>query len=248
MLRYYPMDHAFVLAFGLIIGSFANVCVWRLPRGESLVSPPSHCPFCGTRIGVRDNIPLISFIILKARCRICRHPISWRYPIVEAATGILALASHFRFGLSQAGLEVFLLSVLFLILLATDLETRLLPDSLTVGGLVLPLGFPLLAGMEPEPLDLLLGAAVGSALFLFILLIHFHARGYYGMGYGDVKLMALSGACFGFPGFFKPLIASCVLALAVSVPFILAKGKSWKYPIPFGAFLAGGSLIWLFIK
>ena len=242
------MDYALVLAFGLIWGSFANVCIWRLPRGESLVFPSSHCPACGAGIRPWDNIPLLSFLILKGRCRACGHPISPRYPAVEAAAGLIALACYLRFGLSQAGVEAFLLGGLFLILGVTDLETRILPDSLTVGGLAIPLGFSLLLRTEPEPLDLLLGAAVGSALLLFILLIHFHARGYYGMGYGDVKLMALSGACFGFPGFFKPLIASCLLALAVSVPFILVKGKSWTYPIPFGTFLAGGSLFWMFMR
>jgi len=240
------MDYLLVTAFGLILGSFANVCIWRLPRNESVVFPPSHCPFCGVRIRPFDNIPILSYMILRGRCRSCGHVIPWKYPAVEAAMGLAALGAYFAYGFTAAGVESLLLAFLFLVMGVTDLETRILPDTFTVGGLAIPLGFALFAGLEPQPLDLLLGGALASALLLFVLLIHFHARGYYGMGYGDVKLMALAGVCFGFPGFFKPLIASCLLALAVSIPFILWKGKGWKYPIPYGTFLCAACLAGLY--
>jgi len=240
------MDYAIVFAFGLIFGSFANVCIWRLPRNESIVFPASRCPKCGARISPLDNIPLLSYLMLRGRCRSCANPISWRYPAVEAAMGLIAAGAYRRFGPTLAAGETFLLGFVFLVLLVSDLETRILPDTFSLGGMAIPLAFSILAGVEPQPLDRLLGGALASALVLFVLLAHFHLRGYYGMGYGDVKLMALAGMCFGFPGFFKPLIGSCLLALAVSVPFILLGRKGWKYPVPFGAFLGAGCLAGLF--
>ena len=240
------MEIAFAALFGLIVGSFGNVCVHRLPRGKSIVFPASHCPACGARIRPLDNIPLLSWIALGGKCRACRAPIPWRYPLLEALSGAAAAAAVWRWGPAVPAVMGFILAFIFLLLLFTDLETRLLPDTLTLGGIAVPLAFGLFAGTEPVPMDALLGAAAGSGLLLFVLLAHYHVRGYYGMGFGDVKLMAMIGACFGFPGMLYPLIGSCLLALLVAVPFILWRGKSWQYPIPFGTFLCAASALYLF--
>jgi leader peptidase (prepilin peptidase)/N-methyltransferase len=240
------MEIAFAALFGLILGSFGNVCVHRLPRGQSLVHPASHCPKCGARVRPLDNIPVLSWLALGGKCRACRAPIPWRYPLLEALSGAAAAAAMGKWGLSAQGALGFAAAFVFLVLLFTDLETRLLPDTLTLGGAALPLAFGLLAGSDPVPFDALLGAAAGSGLLLFVLLLHYHVRGYYGMGFGDVKLMAMTGACFGFPGMIYPLIGSCLLALLVAVPFILARGKSWQYPVPYGTFLCAASALYLF--
>ena len=240
------MDIALAALFGLIVGSFGNVCVHRLPRGKSLIFPASHCPGCGVRIRPLDNIPLLSWLALGGKCRACKTSIPWRYPLLEALSGAAAAAAVWKWGVTAPAALGFLAAFVFLVLLFTDLETRLLPDTLTLGGTALPLAFGLLGGTEPVPFDALLGAAAGSGLLLFVLLLHYHVRGYYGMGFGDVKLMAMIGACFGFPGMIYPLLGSCLLALLVAVPFILAKGKTWHYPIPFGTFLCAASALYLF--
>lgn len=240
------MEIAFAALFGLILGSFGNVCVHRLPRGKSLAYPPSHCPKCNARIRALDNIPVLSWLALGGRCRSCKAPIPWRYPLLEALSGAAAAAAAWKWGVSAPAALGFAAAFVFLVLLFTDLETRLLPDTFTLGGTALPLAFGLLGGTEPAPFDALLGAAAGSGLLLFVLLLHYHVRGYYGMGFGDVKLMAMIGACFGFPGMIYPLVGSCLIALLVAVPFILVKGKSWQYPIPFGTFLCAASALYLF--
>jgi leader peptidase (prepilin peptidase) / N-methyltransferase len=215
-----PVIASGVFAFGLVFGSFLNVCIYRLPRGLSVVAPRSACPNCGKPIAFYDNIPLLSWIILGARCRGCKARISARYAAVELLTAGLFLLCYWHFGLSLAMLKCTVLAFLLLGLIFTDAETHLLPDKMTLPGLALGLGFSLivpvsdlasliLPGVINMPLssdlswrlfsllDSLLGAAIGAGFLYGAGVVYLRWRGVEGMGFGDVKLMAMIGSFLG---------------------------------------------------
>jgi leader peptidase (prepilin peptidase)/N-methyltransferase len=217
-----------VFAYGLLFGSFLNVCIYRLPRGKSVVTPRSACPHCGTMIPLYHNLPVVSWLILRGKCRACHQPISPRYMVVEILTGLLFLGCYLHFGLTLAMLKCVVLGFLLLGLIFTDAETKLLPDALTLPGLVLGIGFSLIVpvndlasrimpGLVSPAMrsamrsattgeiswrlwsvsDSLLGAAVGASFLYGAAAIYLRARGVEGMGFGDVKLMAMIGAFLG---------------------------------------------------
>ena len=217
------MDLFFAIAafvFGLLFGSFLNVCIYRLPRGRSVVSPGSACPGCEKPIAFYDNVPVLSWLILRGRCRRCKARISPRYMIVELLTAFLFLACFQRFGLTLATLKYCVFGFLLLGLIFTDAETKLLPDKLTLPGIVLGLIFSwfvpvndllarLLPGLFSLPLnsssswhilslaDSLLGAIVGASFIYGAGAIYLKVRHVEGMGFGDVKLMGMIGAFLG---------------------------------------------------
>jgi len=246
MLSYYCMDYAIVFILGLIWGSFANVCIWRIPQGISIISPRSHCPKCKEAIPFYDNIPIISFILLKGKCRKCGEKISIIYPLVEFLTGILALLSYLKGGFSPLSIYYFLLSFLFLLLFFMDLKFRILPDSITLGGAFFSFFYSLIFKISPPYLERLGAGALGSFLFLFVLIFYFLIKGIYGIGYGDIKLVAFIGITFGIPDFLFVIIGGSIFALLFYIPFVLIKKKRWI--IPFGTFLSLFSTIYLFYK
>jgi len=209
-----------IFALGLVFGSFLNVCIYRMPRGLSVVRPGSACPHCGKPVRFYDNVPVLSWLILRGRCRQCSARITPRYLIVELITGGLFLLCYWHFGLSLATLKCAVLGFLLLGLIFTDAETHLLPDKMTLPGLVLGLIFSLfipvndllslvLPGVFQLPLssdvswrlfsllDSLLGAAVGASFLYGVGVIYLRWRGVEGMGFGDVKLMAMLGSFLG---------------------------------------------------
>ncbi len=209
-----------IFAFGLCFGSFLNVCIYRLPRDKSVVSPRSACPHCGTLIPLYHNIPVFSWLILRGKCRSCKQPISPRYLIIELLTGILFVGCYLHFGWSLETLKCIVLGYLLLGLIFTDAETRLLPDAMTLPGLALGIAFSLIVpvndlasrimpGLVSFPLrselswrvwsltDSLLGAAIGASFLYGAGAIYLRARGVEGMGFGDVKLMGMIGAFLG---------------------------------------------------
>jgi len=209
-----------MFALGLSFGSFLNVCIYRLPRGKSVVAPRSACPNCGDLIPLYHNIPVLSWMLLRGRCRSCRQPISPRYLVIELLTGFLFLGCYTHLGLTLMMLKCVVLGYLMLGLIFTDAETKLLPDALTLPGLVLGILFSLVvpvndlasrimpglvsAAVRSEVSwrlwslsDSLLGAAVGASFLYGAAAIYLRARGVEGMGFGDVKLMALIGAFLG---------------------------------------------------
>ncbi len=215
-----PVLASAFFVFGLCFGSFLNVCIHRLPRGLSVVRPRSACPKCHQPIRAYDNIPVLSWLLLRGRCRYCRNPISPRYLLVELLTAFLFLACYWRFGPTLAALKFCVLAFLLTGLIFTDAELKLLPDALTLPGLGLGMAFSLLVpvndlvaamvpGWVPLPAasdlswrllsfgDALLGAIVGASFIYGASMIYFHARGVEGMGLGDVKLMAMVGAFLG---------------------------------------------------
>jgi leader peptidase (prepilin peptidase)/N-methyltransferase len=230
---------------GLVVGSFLNVVIHRLPRGESLVFPASHCPHCGVPIPWYDNVPLLSFLFLLGRCRFCAQPISLRYPLVEALTGSLffAAAKSFAFGLPL--LHALALISLCLALAFIDLEHFLLPDALTLPGTALALALALLGG--PTPLvAALVGTALGVALPVAIIFLYRLWRGVEGMGWGDVKLLGMLGAFLGWQGMLWTLGLAAVVGAFVGGALILAGKGSRQTELPFGTFLCAAALGVLF--
>jgi leader peptidase (prepilin peptidase)/N-methyltransferase len=209
-----------MFAMGLSFGSFLNVCIYRLPRGKSVVAPRSACPNCGDLIPLYHNIPVLSWLLLRGKCRACKEPISPRYLVIELLTGFLFLSCYTHLGLTLVMLKCVVLGYLLLGLIFTDAETKLLPDAMTLPGLVLGFLFSLVvpvndlasriapglvsAAVRSEVSwrlwslsDSLLGAAVGASFLYGAAAIYLRARGVEGMGFGDVKLMALIGAFLG---------------------------------------------------
>ena len=257
---------ASALLLGLVIGSFLNVCIVRIPHGESIVHPASHCTGCGRAIRPYDNIPLISWLVLRGRCRTCKKPISWMYPAVELATGLLFLACAVAFGPTLEGAKWALLSALIVVLVATDIRERILPDKVNFTGLVLAViisGFlrpvdgvaawlssKMFEFPPPTPVlsvtDSLLGALAGGGLLWLVAEGYFRLRGREGMGLGDVKMMAMVGAFEGLEGALLAILIGSLLGSVIGIAFIAIFRKDSDYELPFGAFLGAGSLIVVF--
>ncbi|MGA8298336.1 MAG: prepilin peptidase [Terriglobales bacterium] len=288
---------AAIFALGLCWGSFLNVCIYRLPRGKSVVAPRSACPHCGEMIPLYHNVPVLSWLILRGKCRNCKEPISPRYMVVELLTGILFLSCYLHFGPTLATVKCAVLGFLLLGLVFTDAETKLLPDAMTLPGLAIGVAFSLLVpvndlaskimpGLVSPTLrdavswrfwslsDSLLGAAVGASFLYGAAAIYLRARGVEGMGFGDVKLMAMIGAFLGTKltvlTIFAASLGGSVFGLSAVLlvwlrrwrrieargkPSLLARRRAWQsarimlryYQMPFGVFLGCmGMLSFLF--
>jgi len=227
------------LAYGLVVGSFLNVCVHRLPRGESLVQPGSRCPACGAALRWYDNIPLASYLVLRGRCRSCRGPISLQYPLIELLTAALFLLAYRQGGLSAALLSDLVLLCALVVLAFIDLHHQLLPNVITYPGTALGLIF---AGILPGRSlgAALLGAALGFGVLFLFAEIYFRWRGVEGMGLGDAKMMAMLGAFLGWQGAALALLIASLAGTAVGLGLLLARRGSLQSALPFGTFLACG--------
>ena len=231
---------AVAAVFGLIVGSFLNVVIYRVPRGESIVAPPSACPRCGHRLSAWENIPVISFLLLRARCRSCREPISWRYPLIEVlgGTAFAALAVRYSNPLLLAGLCLFaavLIAEAFI-----DLDTRKLPRRIIYVGAPLSVALFLVESVRSGNVrmveDAALGALIAGAVFG---VIHFVAPR--SMGFGDVRFAAYIGINLGFLGLATVvnfLYGAFIFGALFGVVFALVKSKTLKVAIPFGPFMA----------
>lgn len=232
-------------AYGLVLGSFLNVVIHRLPREMSLVRPRSHCPGCGAPIRWFDNVPVLSYLFLLGRCRACRRPIPLRYPLVELASAGLLVAVVLRFGLTWLAVEAAVLALLLLPLGIIDLEHHLLPDWLTLPGLAVGLALSVRGGLVPA-LDAVIGAALGAALPFAILVGYRAIRGIEGMGLGDVKLLAMIGAFLGWRGVLLTLALGSSVGAIFGLLLIAAGRGNRETELPFGTFLSAGALVTLF--
>lgn len=226
---------------GAILGSFLNVCIHRVPAGRSVVYPPSHCPGCGTRIRSRDNVPLLSYALLRGRCRACGGSISARYPLVEALTGVLLVVVLYRFGLSPAfGIGSAFVAALVVVTFI-DLDHQIIPDIISLPGIVVGLVVSAL-GQGPPLLDSVLGVLIGGGI-LYAVAVGYHSlTGREGMGGGDIKLLAMIGAFLGWRGVLVTLILGSFTGAFVGTALILGRRTDARVPIPFGPFLALGAL------
>ncbi len=222
---------ALVFATGAVAGSFANVCIHRLPRGESVVTPPSRCPACGRDVAWHDNVPIVSWLILRGRCRSCGAPIAGRYPLVEAAGGGIFLGAVLLWGPTPVAAGGALLALASLVLVFTDLEARTLPDEITLGGVVLALLVAALrdraAGGHAHLVEAAAGAAAGAAFLELVRRLYAAVRKQEGMGLGDVKMLAMAGAFTGPAGVFLTLLFASLAGTLVAGGAALARLLRW---------------------
>jgi len=227
--------------FGAIIGSFLNVCIWRLPAGESIAFPPSHCPHCKARIHSWDNIPLLSYVVLRGRCRVCRAPISVRYPLVEALTGALVVVLVWRFDMS-ARLAVDGIFVAALIVVSViDLDHQIIPDVISLPGIVIGLLLAVV-GWGPPVQASLIGVLLGGGTLYAVAAGYQLLTGREGMGGGDIKLLAMIGAFLGWRGVLVTLVLGSFGGAVIGLGLMALRGADSRVPIPFGPFLALGAL------
>ena len=248
--------------FGLIIGSFLNVCIYRWPRDESVVKPRSECPHCGKMIGWRDNIPLLSYLSLKGRCRHCAEPISIRYPIVELLNGLFYAYLFGRFGAEPMTFKIAVFTSMMLILIFTDLSDYILPDEITLGGLVLAFAlvpfvpvearftgiFWMLSGQIPEQWIASLAESGFAAVFVGGLLFmlrsaYFRLRKMEGLGLGDVKMMTMVAAFWGFVPTITILMLGSAVGALTGLLVVAIGRKRWTHELPFGSYLGTASII-----
>jgi len=256
------LEAILALLFGLLIGSFLNVCIYRWPRDLSVVKPRSHCVACEKTIAWYDNIPVVSFVVLGGRCRHCRARISFRYPVVELATGLLWFYWVLRYWPAQPGMAIKMcaFSALLVGLIFSDLEELILPDEMTLGGLVLGLVFAYFVSMEgymapilsmigvPDKFLSVAESVVGAGLPAFFLWgggwLYQKVRHKEGLGFGDVKLIAMVGAFLGLQGALLTLILGSISGSIVGYTYIKLTGQdASSYELPFGTFLGLAALV-----
>ena len=227
--------------FGLAVGSFLNVCIHRLPEHESVVSPGSRCPGCGYVLRWYDNIPVISYLLLRGRCRSCRAPISIRYPIIEVVTMVVFLAHYLIIGPDILLVPRLFFACMLIVLFAIDLEHHLLPNAITLPGIAIGLAFSLL--LPPGIIAAALGALIGGGSLWAIGEVYYRFSGQEGMGGGDVKMLAMIGAFLGWKLAIVTLVFSSIAGALIGLLVLAIRKGGLKYALPYGTFLALGALI-----
>ena len=230
----------YVTMMGTAVGSFLNVCIYRLPLNLSLVWPASRCPACGARVKPYDNVPIASYLWLRGRCRSCKAPISIKYPLIEITTGVLFLGAYLLFD-SPVLFQRLIFACAMIVLFVIDLEHRILPDVITLPGIVL--GFVLSLFMPPGWMDSLIGIIVGGGSLWLMGELYFRIRHEEGMGFGDVKMLAMIGAFLGWKLMLLTLVLSSFVGSIVGVAMIASNRGDMKYALPFGTFLAIGAMV-----
>jgi len=228
----------FSFILGAIVGSFLNVCIFRIPREKSIVRPGSSCPGCSSPIRFYDNIPLMSYLVLRGKCRKCGEPISIRYPAVELLTALFFAGIAWRFGLSVDAAAALVFACILVVISFIDLEFQIIPDIFSLGGLVLGL---LLSFLRTTPFfgqELLVPFGSLPAILQSLLGVL--------LGGGDIKLLAMIGAFCGITGVVFSLVAGSIVGALVGLPLMLIKGQGTKYAVPFGPFLSLGALLYVF--
>jgi leader peptidase (prepilin peptidase) / N-methyltransferase len=244
----------YAFALGAIVGSFLNVVIHRYPREESIVFPGSHCPHCDAAIRWYDNIPILSFLLLRGRCRACHAGIAWRYPLVELANGLFFLATFLFTGPTIAFVIVAAIISMTIVLIYIDADIQILPDVIDLPGVAIGLGAGALGLgiLHPSLMladslrDALSGAVLGAAIPLAIIGGYWLLRRAEGMGLGDVKMLAMIGAVTGWRSVAGVLMLASVSGSLISLPLVIGSGRGMRTPLPFGVFLGLGFLGVLF--
>ena len=236
-----PTHLALLAVVGLAVGSFLNVCIHRLPRGQSLNSPPSRCPHCDYQLRWFDNIPLVSYALLAGRCRKCRTRISIRYPIVELLTMGLFVLHGVVFGWTALLVPRLVFACAMVVLFAIDLEHHLLPNAITLPGVAV--GLIASTVLPPGIIDALIGVLIGGGVLWLIGEAYYRYSGHEGMGGGDVKMLAMIGAFLGWKLVLVTLVLSSVVGSVIGLIVIAIRKGGMKYALPYGTFLALGALV-----
>jgi len=255
--------------FGTVIGSFLNVCIYRLPKEESIVYPGSHCTLCNEPISFYNNIPILSYLFLRGKCSKCNSKISFRYPLVEILTGLLFLATVWSFGLSIETLFYLIFISALIPITFIDLEHMIIPNVITYPGIIVGILYNALKtdwnyslelinnfslGMqsfflllsEVPILDSIFGVILGGGILLLIAYVYEVVKKRQGMGMGDVKLLAMIGAFFGWEGVLFVIFLGSILGSVIGISIIIAKRGDLKYALPFGPFLSIAAVIYIF--
>lgn len=239
----------FAFVFGMTIGSFLNVCIYRLPLKRSIVTPPSACPSCGYRIKFYDNIPVLSYLMLWGRCRKCGTHISLIYPAVELATGLISMALLVKYNILNANLPEFFIYLIFISALICigfiDLEHQIIPDVISIPGIIAGLFFSLVINHIPW-MDSVIGILAGGGILYLVAVLFELIMKKEGMGGGDIKLLAMIGAFLGWKSIpFVILTSSLTGSIIGGVALTMSK-KGIRAKIPFGPFLALGAILYVF--
>lgn len=234
-----------VFVFGALVGSFLNVCIHRIPSGESVAFPASHCPQCLAAIKPYDNIPIVSYLVLRGRCRSCAAPISRRYPLVEMLGGIAAVGALCAFGLTAKALLIFAFLAALIVVTFIDLDHQIIPDAISIPGIFVGFAAALLFG-HPSWLSSLAGIALGGGLLWGVAAGYEWLTGREGMGGGDIKLLAMIGAFLGWRAIPVTLLLASLLGTVIGVTLMTLRGRDTKMAIPFGPFLAAAAVCALF--
>lgn len=231
--------------FGAAIGSFLNVCIFRIPAKESIVKPLSQCPRCHHPIRIYDNIPIVSFIILRAKCRDCGEKISWQYPLVELITGLLALLLFMKSGLTLDFLVFFIFIAVLIVISFIDLNHQIIPDIISLPGI--PVFFLAAVFIVKVPWhEALIGLLVGGGLLFAIAFVYEWIAKREGMGGGDIKLLAMIGGFLGWKSLIFVLLFSSFAGALVGIAVMIVKKQDMKYAVPFGPFLSAAAVTYLF--
>ena len=234
-----------VFIFGLCVGSFLNVCIYRLPESKSIVHPRSMCPQCGTLIRFYDNLPVLSFLLLRGKCRHCQTPISLRYPVVELLSGLFAVGVFLKYGISLETVIYYTFIATLLVITFIDIDHQIIPDVITLPGI--PICF-LASFVLPRItyIESLLGILIGGgSLFMVAWLYHLLTKKE-GMGGGDIKLLGMMGAIIGWKGVLFTIFVASAVGTISGMLIMLKTRKSMKLAVPFGPFLAIGSMAYIF--
>jgi leader peptidase (prepilin peptidase)/N-methyltransferase len=226
-------------SIGAVIGSFLNVCIYRLPIGRSMVWPASACPHCARPLSWYENIPIVSFLLLGGRCRSCRGAISWRYPLIEALTAVMFVFLCWSLGPGLLLLARLAFGSALIVLFAIDLEHHLLPNVITLPGIVVGFVFSLFT--EPGWMSSLIGILVGGGALWGVAEAYYRLRHEDGLGMGDVKMLAMVGAFVGWQLMLLTLVLASVAGSLIGIGLIATRRGSMKYALPFGTFLAVGA-------
>ena len=231
----------FVALFGACVGSFLNVCIYRLPRRESLLWPGSRCTSCGRSLSWYENVPILGWMALGGRCRTCRAPVSWMYPAVEIITALTFVSGYLLYGLTPLAAVRVLFACALIVLFVTDLQHKILPNVITLPGIVAGFAFSLF--LPPGWRDSLIGIVAGGGVLFAIAETYYRVRGEEGLGMGDVKLLGMIGAFLGWKLVLLTLVLASFTGSVFGVALITSGRGSMKYALPFGTFLAVGALV-----
>jgi leader peptidase (prepilin peptidase)/N-methyltransferase len=237
--------NVFIAVFGAVVGSFLNVCIYRIPEGKSLVFPASSCPSCGHPIRPYDNIPVLSYLFLRGRCRDCGKKISSRYITVELITAVMAVILFRHYGLSLHFIFAFLFTAALIVVTFIDLEHGIIPDVITLPGIPLSVIVSVTV-MGVSFLDSIIGMFLGGGIFYLIAVGYELIAKREGMGGGDIKLLAMLGAFFGWQSLIFILLVSSLLGSIVGIGIMVMKKEGMKYAVPFGPFLSIAAVAYLF--
>jgi len=236
---------AYSALFGLALGSFMNVCIYRIPLKKSIISPPSSCPKCGKKIKFHDNIPLISYLLLLGKCRHCRNPLAWHYPAVEAMTGVLSVVLFIRYGPTYQYILYLLFTAALVTISFIDLHHKIIPDVLSLSGIAGGWAASFVLD-DISWVDSLIGIIAGGGILFLVAVIYERITGREGMGGGDIKLLAMIGAWMGWRHLHLIILLSSLAGAILGSFFLLIAGKGFRFRIPFGPFLSLGALLCLF--